>query len=70
MVIEAPANSAENKYIKLMTVNGKTYTKNYIDHATIMAGGTIRFEMSSTPNKSRGVTEADVPYSFSVHEKK
>lgn len=70
LVIEAPANSAENRYIKSMTVNGKPYTKNYIDHATIMAGGTIRFEMSSTPNKSRGVTEADVPYSFSVHEKK
>ncbi|MDR1864330.1 MAG: GH92 family glycosyl hydrolase [Bacteroidales bacterium] len=43
----AKNNSAENKYIKSVTLNGKPYDKAYIDYKTIMAGGTLEFEMEN-----------------------
>lgn len=47
--VEAPNNSPENKYIQSVTLNGKPYTKPYIDHQSIEAGGTLRLEMGSEP---------------------
>lgn len=66
LTIEAPANSPANRYVKSLTINGKPYTKNYIDHKTIMNGGRIVFEMSDVPNKTRGTQAADMPYSLST----
>ncbi len=63
--INAPANSADNKYIKNMTVNGKAYSKNWLSHKELMKGMTIDFEMSDTPNKTRGTSKQDFPYSLS-----
>ena len=34
LVINAPENSDKNRYIEAMTLNGKTYTKNYLKHAS------------------------------------
>ena len=64
MTIKAEGNSRSNRYIDSMTLNGKTYTKNYLTHADIMKGGTIVCAMSAEPNRSRGTQEADFPYSF------
>lgn len=66
LTIEAPANSPANRYVKSVTINGKLYTKNYIDHKTIMNGGRIVFEMSDVPNKTRGTQATDMPYSLST----
>ena len=44
--IVAKNNSAENKYIKSITLNGKPYNKLYIDYIDIAAGGELVFEMS------------------------
>lgn len=63
--IKAPANSAENKYIKTMKVNGKAYTKNWLSHLELQKGATIDFEMDAAPNKNRGTSKADEPYSLS-----
>ena len=65
LFLNAPANSDENRYIKSETFNGKAYTKNYFNHFDLQKGGEIKFEMSSTPNKKRGTTSEDFPYSFS-----
>jgi predicted alpha-1,2-mannosidase len=46
--ITAKNNSADNKYIKSVTLNGMPYDKPYIDFKDIMAGGTLEFEMSHT----------------------
>ncbi|WP_321437926.1 GH92 family glycosyl hydrolase [uncultured Bacteroides sp.] len=70
MVINAPNNSVENRYVETMTLNGKTYTKNYLKHADLINGGEINIRMSDTPNKQRGIQKEDFPYSFSVNEKK
>ena len=64
MTIKAEGNSRSNRYIDSMTLNGKTYTKNYLTHADIMKGGSIVCAMSAEPNRSRGTQEADFPYSF------
>ncbi|MDL2221458.1 GH92 family glycosyl hydrolase [Parabacteroides sp. OttesenSCG-928-N08] len=69
-VIDAPKNSDANRYIQSMTLNGENWTKNYIEHDQLFKGGAIRCEMSDTPNSNRGVNPADMPYSFSVHEKR
>lgn len=68
LTIEAPANSPANRYVKSVIINGKPYTKNYIDHKTIMNGGRIVFEMSDVPNKTRGTQATDMPYSLSTEE--
>ena len=70
LVINAPENSDKNRYIESMTLNGKTYTKNYLKHADLQNGGEINIRMSETPNKQRGIQKEDFPYSFSVNEKK
>lgn len=61
--IIAHNNSAENKYIQSAKLNGKPYTKSYINHADIMKGGKLEFEMGATPSKTFGVAEADRPTS-------
>ncbi len=65
VVINAPENSDKNIYIDQMSVNGANYTKNYLSHSELMKGSVIDIKMSATPNKQRGVNEADMPYSFS-----
>jgi predicted alpha-1,2-mannosidase len=49
------ATGASTKpYIKKVLLNGKPYDAAYIDHTTIMAGGTLEFIMSDIPNKDAG----------------
>ncbi len=48
-VIAAKNNSAENRYIQRIWLNGQAYTKPYIDHAAIAAGGELVFEMGAEP---------------------
>lgn len=47
--VVAHNNSAANKYIQRVTLNGNPYTKGYIDHADVVAGGTLEFEMGAEP---------------------
>ena len=47
--IIAENNSAENKYIQRVLLNGKEYNQAWISHEDIMAGGELRFEMGNTP---------------------
>ena len=65
VVFSAPDNSDENRYIKSMTVNGKKYTRNYINHFELIKGGKYVFDMENEPCRSRGVNDSDFPYSFS-----
>ena len=51
-----------------MKVNGEEYTKNYLKHDALMNGAVISIEMDNTPNKARGVSDDDTPYSFSKNE--
>jgi len=65
VVIEAPRNSDENRYVQKLTFNGKKYEKNWVDHFDLLKGGKLRFEMTDKPNLERGTQESAAPYSFS-----
>lgn len=52
--IIAKNNSPENIYIQRARLNGKPYTKCYIDHRDIAAGGTLQLEMGPAPNPAWG----------------
>lgn len=47
--ITAENNSPENKYIQKVILNGKAYTKGYLEHKDIAAGGELVLEMGTEP---------------------
>ena len=65
IIINAPENNEDNRYMESMKVNGKDYTKNWLSHREMMKGMTIDYKMGDTPNKNRGTQDADFPYSLS-----
>jgi len=70
ITINAPKNSADNKYVQTLKYNGKPYSKNWLSHSTLLQGATLDFDMSETPNKERGANESDFPYSLSTDTNK
>ena len=64
IIVKAPDVSDKNRYVQSMKVNGKPYTKMYITHKMLTDGCTIEFVMGSKPNKKRGLSAADKPYSM------
>lgn len=64
-IIQADNNSIENVYIQSAKLNGKPITRNYIRYSEIANGGLLHLRMGSTPNKLRGIHEADKPFSLS-----
>ena len=68
-VIGAANNNKKNIYIDTAELNGNEYSKNYISLNDILKGGELNFKMSSKPNKYRGKSKEDFPYSFSVDRK-
>ncbi len=69
VVISASNNNEDNRYVQSLNVNGKASSKNWLSHQELMKGATINFQMSAKPNKQRGTTDADAPYSFSAAKK-
>jgi predicted alpha-1,2-mannosidase len=65
IIVNAPKNSADNKYVNTMTYNGKLYDLNWISHASLLQGAVIDMDMAAKPNKARGVKPTDVPFSLS-----
>ena len=61
--IKTENNSADNKYIQSVELNGAPYTKSYIEFKDIAAGGDIKFVMGSTPSETWGVNKEDRPFS-------
>lgn len=58
--IVAHNNSSENKYIQSAKLNGKPYTRSYIDFKDIVRGGTLEFVMGNKPSQF-GVKPSDRP---------
>lgn len=65
LIINAPNNSENNKYISSMSFNQKLYNYNWISHTALTQGGVINFNMAAKPNKLRGINEIYFPYSLS-----
>lgn len=64
MTITTQNCNQDNKYIQSLSINGTPSTKNFFTHDQLMQGGNIQYVMGSTPNKQRGISDSDAPYSF------
>nr|WP_188007513.1 GH92 family glycosyl hydrolase [Photobacterium damselae] len=53
-------------FIQSATLNGKAFTRTYLTHDEIMAGGTLHFVMGEKPNKEWGTGKDDVPPNLGV----
>jgi predicted alpha-1,2-mannosidase len=69
VVINAPENSADNPYVRSISLNGKPYSKMYFTYGDLLNGAAIDFWMSQKPNMSVNITDEDMPYSLSKNEK-
>ncbi len=56
-------NSAANKYIQKILLNGQPYTKSYILHQTVAKGGKLEIYMGNQPSPTFGVAVKDRPLS-------
>ena len=65
LVIRAPGNSASNRYIAEMRLDGKPYEKNALATSALKRGGVIELSMEALPNVKRGIRPEEAPYSFS-----
>ena len=59
--VVARDNSPRNVYIQSATLNGQPYTRSWITHNQIVAGGTLELQMGPIPNKSWGTAREDRP---------
>ncbi|HTN19656.1 MAG TPA: GH92 family glycosyl hydrolase [Pelobium sp.] len=63
-IIQADNNSKDNVYIQSAKLNGEVFEHNFITYKDIINGGILHFEMGAQPNKSRGINNADKPFSL------
>lgn len=61
-------NSDHNIYIESVELNGRPLTRSWITHKDILAGGELRFRMSSTPNKQWAQAPEDRPPSGLIED--
>lgn len=54
-------NSANNKYIQSIRLNGKPLNQVWFKHADLVDGGTLELQMGSTPNLNLGVDPSTFP---------
>lgn len=59
--VNAPKNTAENKYIQKATLNGKALDKAFFSHAEVLKGGVLELDMGIAPNKQWGSGVQDAP---------
>ena len=54
-------NSADNKYIQSIRLNGQPHQQVWVNHGDIVNGGTLELKMSDTPNKDLGADPTTFP---------
>ena len=59
--VKAKNFSEENKFIQSVRLNGKAYTRTWITHEDLLAGGTLELTMGCQPNKAWGTAPEDAP---------
>lgn len=64
--IKSENNGKDSFYVKDILLNGKSYSKNFFTYEELVNGANIDYQMDSKPNKNRGISEEDFPYSFST----
>lgn len=64
LMIKTVGNGSDKPYIQSVSWNGKPWSKSWISHAELAAGGTLIFHMGAKPNLHFGAALADRPPSF------
>jgi len=59
--ISVQNQAPENIYVQSMRLNGKPYSRTYLEHQDIMNGGEFIFVMGTEPNKQLGSNPKDYP---------
>jgi predicted alpha-1,2-mannosidase len=54
-------NSANNKYIQSIRLNGQPLSQVWLKHGDIVNGGTLELQMGNTPNKNLGANPDSFP---------
>ena len=63
-IIEGKNNSKEDVYIQSATLNGKSYSHNWLSYNDIINGGILSFDMGNKPALNRGLAKDDKPFSL------
>ncbi|MGO4107880.1 glycoside hydrolase domain-containing protein [Paenibacillus sp. YAF4_2] len=61
LTIKANGVSSENRFIQSASLNGNNFDQAWISYEDLMAGGTLDFQMGSTPNTSWGAKASAAP---------
>ncbi|WP_328529857.1 GH92 family glycosyl hydrolase [Nocardioides sp. NBC_00368] len=61
IVIESPQASAENIYVRAVTLDGKPLTRSWLPESVMTRGGTVRIDVGAQPDRAWGTAEADLP---------
>ena len=64
ITIHAPGAAANSPYVRRLRVNGQDSTKTWLPETFVRRGGTLDYDLGSSPDKNWGVHPADVPPSF------
>jgi predicted alpha-1,2-mannosidase len=64
LIVKTQGNGKGRPYIQSVTWNGKPWTKSWISHKELTAGGTLAFVMGDKPNTSFGKAPEDRPPSY------
>ena len=64
LAVLAHGNAPDHPYIQSVRWNGQPWSRSWISHAELAAGGTLEFSMGATPNEAFGAALADRPPSF------
>jgi len=64
IVVKASGAATDSPYIESLKVNGESTTKTWLPESFVEHGGTIDYELSTSPDKSWGTHADDAPPSF------
>lgn len=62
-VIKAKRKTANSFYVQRTRLNGKPYSKLYLDHSAIMKGGVFEFNLSGKADTTKHIPANDLPHS-------
>jgi predicted alpha-1,2-mannosidase len=64
--IVAPQAATERPYVHGVTLNGAATSRTWLPESFALHGGTLRFDLSDTPDRTWGTQVGDAPPSFSA----
>ncbi len=62
--VRARRNGPANRYIQSARLNGRKFTRNWLTHETLTAGGLLELEMGPKPNRRWGAGKDDAPPNY------